>query len=329
MAKIAINGLGRIGGAVLKLAMDDPALEPVAVNDLNGPEQLAYQLRFDSVYGRYDKVVEARERALVIGDREIRVFGEKDPATLPWGDLAIDLAFECTGVFTDATGLEKHLQAGARKAALSAPSKSEGMPVVVPGVNHAGEANLFSCASCTTNCITPVMEILGRRIGVEKAIMSTTHALTGTQSVVDTANRKPERGRAGTLNTIPTSTGAAEATTKVLPDYRDRFDGVALRVPVAIGSIADITLVTARETTATEINDILREQAASERYLGVLGYTEGRLVSSDIIQDPRASVVELGLTQVVGGNLVKVLSWYDNEWGYAAQMVREAVRVTA
>ncbi|MFA9460004.1 type I glyceraldehyde-3-phosphate dehydrogenase [Thiohalorhabdus sp. Cl-TMA] len=329
MAKVAINGIGRIGGATLKQVMEEPALDLVAVNDRSGPDQLAYRLQFDSVYGRYHKVLESRGSSLVLDDHEVKVFGERDPANLPWASLGVDLAFECTGVFTDAAGLEKHAQAGAGKAILSAPSKSGGMPFVVPGVNHAGDANLFSCASCTTNCIAPVVEILSRRIGVEKAVMSTTHALTGGQSVVDGPVKKPERGRAGTLNTIPTSTGAADAITKVITELEGLFNGLALRVPVAIGSISDITLVTGRDTSVDEINGIFREEAATERYLGILGYTEQRLVSSDIVQDPRASIVELGLTEVVGGNLVKVMSWYDNEWGYAAQMVREAVRVTS
>lgn len=329
MAKIAINGLGRIGRATLKLVLDEPGLEPVAVNDLSGPDTLAYMLRHDSVYGRYPKEVLTERDTLIIDNQPVKVYNEKDPATLPWGELGIDLVFECTGAFTSREGLEKHLKAGAAKALLSAPGKSDDMPFVVPGVNSSEGVNLFSCASCTTNCISPVVEVMGRRIGIMKAIMTTVHAYTASQGIVDTAAKKPERGRAGAINLVPTSTGAAKAATKVMPVYENRFDGLAIRAPVAVGSIADITFVTDRPTTEKEINAIFREESESDRYRGILGVVDFPAVSSDIIQDPRASIVDLSQTRVVDGDLVKIMSWYDNEWGYAAQMVREAVRAVA
>lgn len=225
--------------------------------------------------------------------------------------------------------LKKHLQAGAKYAILSAPTKSEDVPTVVHGTNIPEEesVHMISCASCTTNCITPVVEIMGRRIGIKKAIMTTVHAYTSSQSIVDGPAKKTRRGRAGAANFVPTSTGAAIATTKVLPQYEGRFNGVAIRGPVAVGSIADIVFLTERETTVEEINSIFTEESESDRYQGILGVTKDPIVSSDVIQDPHASIVDLGMTQVIDGDLVKVMSWYDNEWGYASQMTKEAVRL--
>jgi glyceraldehyde 3-phosphate dehydrogenase len=328
MSKIAINGLGRIGRATLKLVMDEADLELVAVNDLTSPKELAYLLRYDSVYGRYEREVTSTQRAIVIDGQEIPVSNESDPARLPWRDLGVDLVFECTGAFTNREDLEKHLAAGAKKAILSAPDKSGSMPVVVPGVNDAGDAAVFSCASCTTNCITPVAEVMARRIGVAKAIMTTVHAYTSTQSTVDGPAKRPERGRAAAINLVPTSTGAAKATTQVLTDYEGRFDGLASRAPVAVGSLADITFVTSRATSVEEVNKAFLEESLNPRYQFALAVVEEPIVSSDVIKDPHAAIVDLGLTRVVDGDLVKVMAWYDNEWGYAAQMVREAARVT-
>jgi len=325
MSRIAINGLGRIGPAVLKIALDHPDLEVVAVNDLLSPENLAYLLRFDSVYGRYDKPVQLEDGALRVEDRRIAWFSEKDPAKLPWKDLDVGIAMECTGVFTDAEGLRKHLKAGARHAMLSAPAKGDEVKMIVPGVNHVDkEDRLFSTASCTTNCIAPVVESMGRRIGFEEAIMTTVHGYTSSQSLVDGPSKKFRRGRAAAINFVPTTTGAGKATGRVLPEYKDKFDGVAIRGPVPAGSIADIVFVTARDTTAEEINDIFRQECDSDRYQDIVGISEEEMVSTDIIRDPRASVVDLTMTKVVNGRLAKVMSWYDNEWGYAAQMVREA-----
>lgn len=326
MAKIAINGLGRIGRAVFKIVLDTPELELVAVNDLVDPENLAYLLKYDSVYGRYDKTVKGTENGLNVEGKTYKLFNKKNPEELPWGDLGIDVALECTGRFTSREGLEKHLRAGARFAVLSAPSKSEDVDTVVYGVNHpeVGGIEFLSCASCTTNCITPVFEVMGRRVGVKKAIMTTVHAYTSSQAIVDGPAGKWRRGRAAAVNFVPTSTGAAIATTKALPQYKGKFDGVAIRGPVPVGSIADLVFVTERKTSRDEINAIFREEAGSERYKGIMGVAEEPIVSTDIIRDSRASIVDLTMTQVVDGDLVKVMSWYDNEWGYANQMVREA-----
>ncbi|OLC84020.1 MAG: type I glyceraldehyde-3-phosphate dehydrogenase [Acidobacteria bacterium 13_1_40CM_4_57_6] len=329
MTTIAINGLGRIGRAAFKIILETPELELRAVNDLNAADDLAYLLNYDSVYGRYHKKVAPAPDGLTVDGKTYPVFREKDPARLPWRKLEIDIVLECTGVFNQQADLERHLAAGAKTVILSAPAKSPEIATVVHGANstHEPTTGIISCASCTTNCITPVVEVMGRRIGVQKAIMTTVHAYTATQAIVDRPNKRRRRGRAAAVNLIPASTGAAIATTKALPQYAGKFDGIAVRVPVAIGSLADIVFLTSRRTTAEEVNTILTEEANSERYRGVLGVTDEPLVSSDIIQDPRASVVDLELTQVVDGNLVKVMSWYDNEWGYTSQMIREAVRI--
>lgn len=328
MTRMAINGLGRIGRAALKVMVDHPDIEVVGINDLVPPDSLAYLLRYDTAYGRYDRSVTADENALSIDGKSYPVFSESDPANLPWSDLDVDIVLECTGVFTQRAGLEKHLQAGAKRVVLSAPAKSEGIETIVHRVNQpSAVADIISTASCTTNCITPVVEVMSRQIGVKKAIMTTVHAYTSSQAIVDAPSKKYRRGRAAAENFVPTTTGAAIATTKVLTQFANKFDGVAIRGPIPVGSIADITFVTERPTSTDEVNRIFRDEAATEQYRDVLGYTEEPLVSSDIVQDPRASIVDLTMTQVVDGDLVKVMSWYDNEWGYANQMIREAVRL--
>ncbi len=325
MARVAINGLGRIGRATLKLILDAPDLELVAANDLVDPENLAYLLNYDTVYGRYEKRVEPAGDALTIDGERLRLFKEKDPAQLPWKDLGVDIVFECTGVFTDKEGMEKHLSAGAKQGILSAPAKGEGFEWVVYGVNQPSEnARLITCASCTTNSIAPVMEILGRRLGVRKATMTSLHAYTSSQAIVDGPASKVRRGRAGAANLVPTTTGAAKATSKVIQELEGRFDGVAIRAPLPVGSISDIVLVTERETSVDEVVGILEEEARGDRYNGIMGAVHDPIVSSDIIKDPRPSIVDLEMTQVVGGDLVKVMAWYDNEWGYSAQMLRTA-----
>lgn len=323
--KAAINGLGRIGRAVLKIMHDNPAIELAAVNDLVPPDNLAYLLKYDTVYGRYDKKVDFTEKSLKVAGKEYRVLNEKDPASLPWKEMGIDLVFECTGIFTTKEDLNKHVQAGARHVILSAPAKSEGVPFIVHGVNttDAG-ADVISCASCTTNCITPVVEVIGRRIGIRKATMTTIHAYTSTQGIVDVPNKKFRRGRAGAANFVPTTTGAAKATTKALPQYEGKFNGVAVRGPVPVGSLADLVFLTEKPTSVDEVNRIFDEEAQSDQYKGVMGVTHDPIVSADIIGDSRASLVDLTMTQVVDGDLVKLMSWYDNEWGYAMQMFREA-----
>lgn len=326
MTKVAINGLGRIGRAVLKIILDTPELELVAVNDLVTPDNIAYLLKYDTVYGKYSQQVDSDDNSLTIAGKEYKYFQEKDPEVLPWKDLAIDVVFECTGVFRQQEGLKKHLEAGAKRVILSAPAKSEGIEMVVPGVSESDKDNsLISCASCTTNCIAPVMEIMQRKIGVKKAIMTTIHAYTASQGLVDQPSKKIRRGRAAAANLVPTTTGAAIATTKVLPELADKFDGVAVRTPVPAGSISDIVIVGDRETSVEEINNIFRQEAQTEQYRGIVGISEDQIVSSDIIGDARASLIDLTMTQVVDGDLIKIMSWYDNEWGYANQMVRQVV----
>jgi len=328
MAKVAINGMGRIGRAAFKIIMDQPELELVAVNDLMPIDNLAYLLNYDTVYGRYKDRVEFSSEALQVAGKTIKFLSERDPANLPWKGLGVDIVFECTGLFTQSEGLSKHLTAGAKYAILSAPPKGPDICCIVHGVTKPGEADrAISCASCTTNCITPVVEIMGRRLGFKKAIMTTIHAYTSSQAIVDGPSKKFRRGRAGAANLVPTSTGAAVATTNVLPQYKGKFDGVAMRCPVILGSVADLVFVTERPTTVEEINRIFKEEAESQRYKDILDYAKDEIVSSDIIGSTYASIFDPSMTQVVDGDLVKVMSWYDNEWSYTSQMIREAVRL--
>ena len=327
MAKVAINGMGRIGRAALKIIMDHPSLELVAMNDLMPLDNLIYLLKYDTVYGRYDKKVEASGGDLVVDNKTIKFLSVKDPAQLPWKEMGIEVVFECTGIFTNTEGLNKHVQAGAKYVILSAPPKDV-MCTIVHGVTEppAGQ-HAFSCASCTTNCIAPIVEIIDRHLGIKKAIMTTIHAYTSSQAIVDGPAKKFARGRAGAANFVPTSTGAAKATTDILPHLKGRFDGVAVRGPVACGSMADIVMVLEKSTTVEEVNNILRQEAEGSRYKGIMGVSDDPLVSSDVIKDSRASVVELSMTQVVDGDLLKIMTWYDNEWGYTNQMIREALRL--
>lgn len=325
MNKVAINGLGRIGRAALKLLVESEDLDLVAVNDLADAENLAYLLNFDTVYGRYTRVVRSEGNTLLIGDRRIPVFSEPDPTDLPWRDLEVDIALECTGAFKHEKDLVKHITAGAAYVVLSAPTISASrIPTVVHGVNTAPGTTVLSCASCTTNCIAPIMEVARRRLGVERAVMTTVHAYTAHQHLVDGPSNKDFRqGRAGAANLVPASTGAALATIAALPELVNRFDGIAIRAPIPVGSIADVVFATDRPTTVAEVNDVFREEAESARYAGILGVSEEPLVSADIIGDPRAAIVDLDLTRVVDGRLVKVMAWYDNEWGFTNQMIRE------
>jgi glyceraldehyde 3-phosphate dehydrogenase len=330
MLNIAINGLGRIGRATLKIVLDNPAVRLTAVNDVLPADNLAYLLKFDTVYGRWTRDVNARDGRLSIDGIDYPVLSKREPAKLPWGQMGVDVVFECTGVFTRRDDLVKHIEAGARFVILSAPSKSDDVPTVVHAVNRSQEtpAQIVSCASCTTNCITPVVEIMGRRIGIKKATMTTIHAYTANQSIVDSGKKDYRRGRAGAANLVPATTGAAIATTRALPEYKGRFDGVAVRAPVPVGSLADIVFVTGRGTSVEEVNRVFTEEAASDRYRQVLAVTEEPVVSSDIIRQSFASIVDLSLTQVVDQDLVKIMSWYDNEWGYANQMVRQALELS-
>jgi glyceraldehyde 3-phosphate dehydrogenase len=328
MLKVAINGVGRIGRATMKIVLDNPFLQLTAVNDMLTADNLAYLLKFDTVYGRWARDIRAQNGRLQIDGKDYPILSERDPAKLPWRELGVDLVFECTGAFRERADLVKHIEAGARFVILSAPAKSEAVPTVIHAVNQLRQspAQIISCASCTTNCITPVVEIMGRRIGIRKATMTTIHAYTSSQSIVDSGGKDYRRGRAAATNLIPASTGAALATTRALPELKGKFNGVAVRVPVPVGSLADIVFVTSRDTSVEEVNQLFIEEAGGERYRGVLAVTHEPFVSSDVIQQAYASIVDLSLTQVVDQDLVKVMSWYDNEWGYANQMVREALQ---
>lgn len=324
MKKIAINGLGRIGRASLKLILTNPDLELVAVNDIAPINAIAYLLKYDSAHGLFEKEIVAENNEFIIDNNRIKFFNEKDPSQLPWDELQIDVVIESTGVFTKMEDAEKHISAGAKNVVISGPTSSRGVPTIVHGVNtEDGNTRIYSCASCTTNNISPVMEILDRKIGIEKAIMTTIHANTASNKIIDSNHKKTRMGRSGLNNLIPTTTGAATATTKALPQFVGKFDGMAIRVPVAIGSVSDITIVTKRPTTVKEINSIFSEEASGPRYTNVIRTTRDPIVSSDIIKDPHAAIIDLEMTKVVDGDLVKILAWYDNEWGFANQMIRQ------
>ena len=326
MRKVAINGLGRIGRAAMKMVIEEPDLELVAVNELMDISNIAYLLSHDTAYGNYRHDVDCGDGFLEVAGKRYALYQEKDPADLPWKDLEVHTVFECTGVFRTRVDLLKHIHAGAKRVILSAPPKDEETETVLPGVKEPESLpEIFSCASCTTNCIAPVIEVIGRRIGISKASMTTIHAYTSSQGLVDGPSSKLRRGRAAAMNLVPTSTGAAIATTDVLPDYRGSFDGCAVRTPVVCGSISDITILAGRSTTVEEVTAVLKEESESDRYRGILGVTEEPLVSSDIIGDTHASLVDLSMTQVIDGDLLKIMSWYDNEWGYTGQMMRAAL----
>lgn len=320
--------MGRIGRAVLKIILDTEELELVAVNDIAPIDNIAYLLKYDSVHGVFEKEVTTEGNALIIDGKKIPFYNEKDPTQLPWSDLNVEVAIESTGVFTKEEEAQKHITAGAKVVAISGPTSSAGVPTVVHGVNtEDGKSNIFSSASCTTNNISPVIEILGRRIGIKKAIMTTIHANTASNKVVDGPAKKTRMGRSGLNNLIPTTTGAATATTKAMPQYAGKFDGLAVRVPIAVGSLSDITILTERETSVEEINAILAEEAGYFRYRNVIRVTHDPIVSSDIIKDPHAAVIDAEMTKVVDGDLVKILAWYDNEWGFANQMIRQILEL--
>lgn len=325
MKRIAINGFGRIGRASLKVILKTTDLEVIAVNDLMSIENAAYLFKYDSVYGVHEGEVSFDDNHLLINDRKIQYLSQKDPAQLPWKDLAIDAVIESTGFFTLREDAEKHIHAGAKHVVISAPTKSKETPTVLHGVNRAdGKTDVFSCASCTTNNIGPVLEIIDRRIGIRKAVLNTIHAYTASQSLVDApAKRDLRAGRAAAVNLVPASTGATVAATRVLPQLEGKFDGLAIRTPVPAGSISDITFVTARNTAVEEINKILTEESHTDRYRKVLSVSDQPLVSSDILKSSYASIVDLNMTRVVDGDLVKIMAWYDNEWGFTNQMIRE------
>lgn len=329
MKRISINGFGRIGRAACKVMMDTPGLELVAINDLMSIENAAYLLRHDSIYGKYQPGVNVEGDYLRIGDRKVLYISEGNQAMLPWKELKVDIVIESTGHFTMIEEAEKHIYAGAKTVLISGPTRSKGVPTIVHGVNtEDGRTTIFSCASCTTNNVSPILEILTRRIGVKKAIMDTIHSYTASQSLVDASSKREFRmGRAAATNLVPASTGAATAVIKTLPQLEGRFDGLSIRTPVPVGSISDITLVSSRNTSVEEINNILTEESKTKRYKNVLSVSNEPLVSSDIIQSPFAAVIDLNLTRVVDGDLVKIMAWYDNEWGFANQMIRQILEI--
>lgn len=346
--KIAINGFGRIGRSFFKILFDealreDSKVEIVAINDLTEEENLAYLLQYDSVYGLFDREIEVEDRKDKVGDveatgvlrvegEEILSFSEKDPKKLPWDELDVDVVLESTGVFTEKEAASQHLEAGASRVVVSAPCDGNDEGQVLVGVDddkfESGDLpKVTNNASCTTNAVAAPLEILKEELGVKKAILNTTHAMTSSQAVVDGPSSKTRRGRAASENIIPTSTGSAVATTKSLESLEGKFDGIAMRVPVPAGSIADITFVADQDTTVDEINNIFVEASQEERWQGVLAVTEDPVVSSDIIGAPFAALIDADMTRVIDGNLVKVLSWYDNEWGYCATLVEHVLRV--
>jgi len=334
--KIAINGFGRIGRLFLRQALKEPQIEIAAINDLGDLENLAYLFKYDSVYKTYEGKVEydKANNLLVIDGKKIKIIQEKDPLKLPWKDLAIDLVVESTGVFESFEAAKAHLDAGAKRVVLTAPAKDEegtaGGKTVLVGLNEADlkTCNISSNASCTTNSAHPVIAVMAETIGVEKAILNTVHAYTNTQTIVDAPVKGEDfrRGRAGAQNIIPSTTGAAIAVTRAFKELEGKFDGISLRVPVVIGSIADITFVAKRKTSVEEINEIFKKAEREPRWQGILKTVEEQIVSSDIVAEPYGAIVDLKFTKVVDGDLVKILSWYDNEWGYASTLVKHVLK---
>ncbi|OGY42033.1 MAG: type I glyceraldehyde-3-phosphate dehydrogenase [Candidatus Buchananbacteria bacterium RBG_13_39_9] len=327
MLKVAINGFGRIGRQVYKAAIDRKAkLNIVAVNDLTDTATLDYLLRYDSVYGRWDKHrVTHTKDALVVDGKRVLVFAEKDPSKLPWKKLGIDVVVESTGFFTEKEGAALHLQAGAKKVVISAPTKSADVGTYVIGANDKKlkkSEKIISNASCTTNCTSPVMSVLLNKFGIKKAMLTTVHAYTATQKLVDSPDAKdPRRGRAAAANMVPSTTGAANAVIQTLPKLKNIFDGLSIRVPVITGSITDVTAVLNKKVTVEDVNNAFIEASKNPLYKGIIGVTKDPIVSSDIIGTTFSAIVDLGLTKVVGGDLVKVMAWYDNEWGYSCRLV--------
>jgi len=320
MVKVAINGLGRIGRAFLRIALDK-GINVVAVNDLAGIDSIGYLMKYDTVYGKYEGKIEKGENFLKINRKKIMLFSEKDPENLPWAELGVDIVVECTGLFTDREGAMKHLWAGAKKVLISAPAKQPDITIVL-GVNEnqlKKEHKIVSMASCTTNCLAPVVKVLNDAFKVESGYMTTVHAYTNDQKILDVPHKKLRRGRAGAINLIPTSSGASSSVGEVIPELKGRLDGLAVRAPVPCGSIVDFVAVLGRAVTKEEVNAALK--SASEKNMkGILEYSEDELVSSDVIKNTNSSVVDSLLTQT-NGNLVKVLSWYDNEYGYSNRLV--------
>src|SRR6476620_9187594 len=319
--KVGINGFGRIGRNMFRVTIDDNDIDVVAVNDITDPKTLAYLLKHDSVLGNLKANVSATADGITVDDQTIRVFKERDPAKIDWPSLGVDLVVESTGLFTDAVDAKKHLRDSVKKVIISAPAKNEDITICM-GVNHTSydpaKHHVISNASCTTNCLAPVAKVLHETFGIEYGLMTTIHSYTNDQVVQDFPHSDPYRARAAAVNIIPTSTGAAKAVGEVIPALKGKLTGIALRVPVTTGSVVDLTSIMSRDVTKEEVNAAMKK-AADGPLKGILYYTEDPIVSSDIIGDPHSSIFAADFTQVMGGNLLKIVSWYDNEWGYSVR----------
>lgn len=332
MIKVAINGFGRIGRAAFKIILDShPQLKVVAINDLTDNETLARLLQHDSNYRAYQHKVRSNSKGLIIGQKSYPVFAEKDPAALPWKELGVDVVLECTGRFRDRDQAALHLKAGAKKVIISAPAKSDDVKTIVIGVNDKtlrASDHVISNASCTTNCLAPAMAVLKDKFGVKDALMTTVHSYTADQNLVDGPHKDPRRARAAAINIVPTTTGAAIATTKAIPALKGKFDGMAVRVPTPVGSLCDITCIIKKKSDVETVNKAFKA-AAKGKLKGILEASEEELVSTDIIGNSHSSIVDLKSTKLIGGNLLKVVAWYDNEWGYANRLVDLAQELSA
>lgn len=327
MIKLAINGFGRIGRNAFKIAFERRDVKIVAINDLTDTKTLAHLLKHDSSYGTYDRDVKFDEENLIVDGEKIRVFSEKEPKNLPWGEYQVDVVIESTGFFTDPKKAADHLEAGARKVVISAPAKGEGVKTIVIGVNEdtvTEDDKILSNASCTTNCIAPVMKVLEDNFGIEKALMTTVHSYTASQRILDAPAKDLREARAAAENIVPTSTGASKAAALTIPTLKGKFDGLSIRVPTPVVSLSDITAVLKRDTTIEELQEIFKKAAKEPFYEGILGVSEEPLVSIDYRGNSHSSIVDLPLINVVGGNLVKIVAWYDNEWGYSNRLVELA-----
>jgi glyceraldehyde 3-phosphate dehydrogenase len=322
--RLAINGFGRIGRAAFKIAFERDDVEVVAFNDLTDNDTLAHLLKYDTAYGRYAHSVSSDGDSITVDGQKIAILEEPDPAKLPWEDMKIDVVIESTGRFVKAEDARKHVEAGAKKVVVSAPAKGEGVTTIVLGVNDGDledGGDIYSNASCTTNCITPPATVIERAFGIEKAMMTTIHSYTSDQNIQDGPHKDLRRARAAAQNIIPTSTGAAVAAADALPSLKGIFDGMALRVPTVNGSLSDFTFLLKKNVTVDEVNEAFKQAATEPYFKGILEVTEDPIVSSDIIGNSHSSIVDLSLTQVVGGNMVKIIAWYDNEWGYSNRLV--------
>ncbi|MCQ2570922.1 MAG: type I glyceraldehyde-3-phosphate dehydrogenase [Candidatus Saccharibacteria bacterium] len=328
MVKIAINGFGRIGRNAFKIAFERSDAEIVAINDLTDAQTLAHLLKYDSNYGTYGYEVSFDEENIIVNGKKIRVLAEKDPAALPWASMGVDVVIESTGFFTDPAKARAHIDAGAKKVVISAPAKGEGAKTIVLGVNEdqiTTDDVILSNASCTTNCIAPVMKVLEDNLGIDKAMMTTVHSYTASQKLQDAPAKDLREARNAAENIVPTTTGASKAAALTIPSLKGKFNGLSVRVPTPVVSLSDITAVTKRPTTVEEINDIFRRAAAQDYYQGILAATDEELVSIDFRGNAHSCIVDLKLTDVVDGNLIKVVAWYDNEWGYSNRLVELSV----